>query len=576
MNSDANLIPSFSGKYQTCRRFDATKKDWVPFQSHLLFLKKDIADFQSAWTQIQRESTDESTIQEWRSHQLQKVGKLALEAANIEEWEKSQLSSPNNFPTDRYNFFIQKAAELQPPLAAQVLNKFPAFQRALLAKQSDELAWANLISMIIPYRSQAEALTWGDPKWPLPETFIQLHYHRSGRRHYSRFQPEQEFVLQLARDALEHCLTIAIPDSLLVMACLQSVYKRYTSLPISDRPSGLNYDGTTGPYILSLDDARMIIEEVMNPYVHHNSPRYALMFSQFKCTGCQRKDWAKSLTFVAGFEHIHHQHAQSIEPGLRHHELFRHFPRVIQNQNYYFPWYTVAWPRCLPLVPHSFALQQGARWDPDAEFDFCLPQPPQKSVFDSRLFFSYPELEAHDFAGNLKFACSIMDQTSLSSLYQIKLALCYARDRYASAAESEVTLEVIILALRNAQKSNSKIELRFRCGICVHDEQVNRGSNLVKHPGELNALMSHWRIRHSGAKCAAIEMIDLPDDFETMREVMKADEALRELKLSVRTREAKRLTNPRMRIMPKADVIMRMGYGMDAVDLLFPKIETMP
>ena len=573
---DPNFLDSYSGRYRACRRFDTTEGHWDPLPPQLLFLKKDIADLKTTFTQIQRGSTDESTVQEWKNQQLQTSGQFAVEVARIEEWEQSrQLVVPNNFPTNRYNFFIQKAAEIHPPLATLVLSKFPAFQRALFATDSDELAWASFLSLILPYRSQAESLTWGDPKWSPPETFVHLHFHRNNRRHYPpQFQPEQEVVLQLARNALEHCKKAATPDSLLVMACLQSVYKQYKSIQIKDLPSGLNFDGTKGPYILTLDDARMIVEEVLHPHVHHNSPRYSSIFKQFKCIGCQRKDWQKSFSFVDGFEHIHHQHAQRIEPGFRYHELFRYFPRAVDDEIFNFPWYIVPWPRCLPLVPHDFHLQQGTWWDPDAEYDFCSSRLPQKSIFDGRSLYSHPEIEADDFAGNFTFACSVLKPTNLRSLCQTKIALCYARDRHATAVENVVPLEDMILALHTGQKVNSKIELRFCCGVCVQDERVNRGSRFVKNAGEFHALIQHWHAQHPEAECNTVEMIDLPDDSDTMNEVIKTDEALRDLQLKARKRESKRLINPRMKVIPKAVVVMELRFGIDALDKLFPKVET--
>lgn len=574
-DSPSHLISNHRGKYGHCRRFESASKQWISNDGQLLFLRKDINSVEAEILRRTKACGSDVELAQWMSAKLHQVGQFAIEIARIEQWDSLRNRYSRPIYSQRREFFFQKAADLDPPMSPLVLQRMLAYQKAMeIDRPADDQTWARLLPKILPYRAQAEAMLYGDPSLPSSDVFRRLYYHRCGRKGYPpRFQPEQQFVLGIAQRALTLCGQMLISDSHLVLACLQLVFQMYEAVPESEQPTGMRTDGSEGPYRLSLDDARMIVEDIIEPHFDKYSPRYSPVLRQFKCMGCHRKDWSRTYSFTTGLQHVFQSHAQYVGDGSNYNTMFRFFPSSIESQSFSFPWFTVEWPRCLPLLPSQSNVHSRRQWEPDTLIDFTsTPQTPQISAFAQRRAWDNPEIEDEDFCANASFAATVLENTEISSLYQIKIALKYAMTRYSSVIPEPLPLPLLTQALRSMEEASSKIDLRFRCAVCSQGGHIHRGSSFVKHPVALHALLQHWQTRHCDEGYDAIEMLEQPDDFETMEEILRTDTKLKERQESIRSRELKRLQSPRMKATPKAGVVLNMHLGKDVLDRLFPEI----
>ncbi|KIX07011.1 uncharacterized protein Z518_04987 [Rhinocladiella mackenziei CBS 650.93] len=586
------LARSDGRRYMQPRSVNVQSNEWAISNGarQYAFLKSSYLQLEAEYLDFRRTHPGDVALRGWIDQVHRKTMSFMIEVADLELWHKRQNAGTTPLPAMRIDFFIARAAELSPPLSPNLLWKMAAFRRILKVQAPpSERSWKTLKEKILPYREQAQALE--DYKMemnpgtvPHPRTHIKryrrLHEHRMSRKEEPRvLTPEQEFVLDLGQREFERCQAANVADEDLLLLCLKNVFDTYSRL--TNRPTGLNFNGTTGPYCLSLDDARMIVEDVMEKHIPRFSPRGLTVFQNLKCRGCRRTDFVKTWSFTKAFEHMLDVHAKQVGEGLEFWQFAVPFSREYEawtpgreEDSFYhrFPWYTVPWPRCLPLVPGHRDPSKLDNWHPAVNEPFVeLPRRIRISAFEGRR--PRPtEIRNIDFVKNLLFAAKILNGVWVDGLCQMKIALKYALDLYTRTQLTEPPLPLFTSCIEELHKANPAIDLRFRCGICVGEGKVYRTARQVKYKISVEGLLEHWHEKHkdSGASWSQ-GLMQLPTDSEVMEQIADADRRLQEEKEATRERTAELSNNVRKRPKLKGNVVMQARLAREAFDDLFPR-----
>lgn len=584
---------------------------WSGLRSYV-FLRSAYAELENEYLQLQSSNSDNIlVVEEWIRKKHNSVMAIMADADVIDKWRRRQQIVVSNSLTllARTDFYEERALELSPPINREALNHMAAFRRALrVATPPTERSWTILKQKILPYRSQAQQVDefnavmeeqdglasiftssmLEDELVPSVSTaslerFALLREHRSGwKRFPPSHQPEQEFVLELGEREFARCLAAGVADEDLLLLCLKNVFDEYAQLNI--RPTGLNFDGTTGPYCLSLDDARMIVQQVMERHIATDSRRGSVVFRNLKCRGCRRTDFTKTWSFEGAFEHMLVTHAQLVGEGLEFWQFAVPFShggswwargrrRGDDDAGDRFPWYTVPWPRCLPLVPAHQDVCRMDNWHPAVSEPFVrMESPPSISAFEGRraCTSSWPEA---NFVENLGFAVKTLNSSWLDGLCQMKIALKYALELYMRVSVEEPPLEMLAKGFEAIHSANANFDLRFKCGACVAEGRVDPSARQVKYRIPHEALMTHWEQRHEDDDISWIEgLMHLPSDSEVLVLMTKADEKLQAEKEAARAREEKLAENVRKRPRLKGQVVIQARLASDAFDELFERV----
>lgn len=548
------------------------------------------ADLDAEYRHLVRTNPGNDAVVEWLDDLQKKLMTFMIEATKIESWYK-HLTTPNSeLQHMRAEFFEAHAAALSPPMDAAILWNMAAFRRILKVQGlPTERSWKTLKEKILPYRSQAEqveefklamaALPPSPYSSPAIERFRRLHEHRSGRkRRPPSLTQAQVFVLKHGQREFARCLARGVADADLLLMCLKNVFDSYAQL--KTRPVGLNFDGTTGPYCLSLDDARMIVEDAMEKQISRTSQRGMVVFANLKCRGCRRTDFVKTWSFTDAFEHMLQVHAKEVGEGLEFWQFAKPYSR--QRETWVpgqeddkhmcrFPWYTVPWPRCLPLVPGHQDTSKLDDWHP-AISDPFVPLRARSTVSAFKGRRPRPTaVSATDFSGNLIFAAKTLNGTWLDDPCQMKIALKYALDLDENTQTTDALLSAFKASLEALQHANPSIDLRFRCGSCMGLGKVYHSARQVKHKIAIEGLLAHWDDKHEDTGASWTQgLMHLPTDSEVLDHIADADQRLQEERVVIRERTAALPMNHKKRPKLKSKVVMQARLAREAFDELYP------
>jgi len=580
-----DLIPSAitdSGKYGRGREVDPiTGSIWADDRGFRLHLRSDYAAIYAEFSQIRADGAQ--AVLDWARKKHNQVIEHMKEVTVLEKWEKHSLQ-PQHADTvrsRRKEFFLKKAAALEPPISEEVLLRMSAFHKALdSANPPTQRAWEILLSKLMPYRAQAEVAlrhrrfinegTGADQELNL---FRRLHAHRRDRD-----QPEQLFVLDIAAKELRDLADTEVADADLVLLCLKNVYERFQKVA-TEAPRVLKYDGTTGPYELCLDDARMIVQQVIEDHVESHSPRGAIVYDNFLCIGCTRTDNQRRFSFERAFEHILQHHAILVGEGLEFYRFAKPYIAIDDDDKSVcrFPWYTVPWPRNLPLLPAHRKVDRHTKWEPDADVAYVQAARSGKmSAFAGRTPVEAPGIESHDFQSNLVFAAeSLKPAKGLDAACLTKIIFRYALDRLSDSPLRPAHTDFVD-AIPRMQAANPALTFKFRCAYCIREDKVFKSARQVKYAVPMDKLREHWELKHRvsvGTDGTPLEwtrdMMDLPSDREVWDRMLEADEKLRQEKEDVRRREEEVKKTVRKRPSLKGRVVLERELCVDVFARLY-------
>ncbi|KAK5045338.1 hypothetical protein LTR84_009444 [Exophiala bonariae] len=596
------LARSDGRRHMRPRSVDMSTNGWASAHSHrqYVFLRSAYLRLENKYLLFLRSEPSSAQLATWTDGILTKTLEFMVEVNQLETWHKVQKRPDTNVHNARERFFVARAAELSPPIKRSVLLRMAAFRRILnVQTPPTERSWKTLEAKIMPYRIQAEVVEQfeldmtkasadrfsqsilSSPTPPAIKLYRVLHEYRSGHKSKIRgLKPEQEFVLELGKKEFKRCLDNKVADADIVLLCLKNVFDRYCSL--SEVPNGMNYDGSIGRYRLSLDDARMIVQEVMEKQIPRNSPRGGKVFQNLRCRGCRRTDFVRSWSFVDAFEHILHVHAKVVGQGLEFWQFAVPYARDVDQRfteqdrasaSTGFPWYLVAWPRCLPLVPSHQDPWTLDNWHPAISVPY-VEKPPAVTVsaFENRVPHA-TELAENDFVGNLLHAARTLNGIWLEGECQFKIALKYAIDLYLRAEGSEPPLSSFATCLNTLHDANPSIELRFRCNVCVGEETVYRTARQVKYKIDLEALLAHWGEKHANSNSSwSQNLMLLPSAAEVWQQILEADEKLLQERQATRERTQQLSGNVRKRPKLKGNLVMNARSAGEVFDQLFGRV----
>ena len=585
---DVSETDSSSRRYMRPRSVDIATNTWSPGNNsrQYVFLKVAYQKLEAAYLDFFSSKRERNDMREWTDRVHESTMLFMLEVAKIEAWYKRQIPADTDLRQMRIEFFETRAAELSPPMSPEILWRMAAFRRILKVQTAPtERSWKTLKDKILPYRFQAERLEkfksdMAFNKVPNPpdsiRVFQRLHAHRSSRKDAKE---EQLFVLTLGRTELARCTASGAADTDLLLLCLKNVFDAYEQLNMDHRPTGMNFDGKIGKYRLSLDDARMIVEDVIGEEIPRESHRGRAIFQSLRCRGCRRSDFIKTWSFVEAFEHILATHAQEVGDGLEFWKFAIPYSceyetwapgREVDKSVYRFPWYTVEWPTCLPLVPSHQDTWTLNPWYPDAREPFVQLQVPATiSAFEGRVP-RQTHIPHADFVGNLVFAAKTLNGVWLDAPCQMKIALKYTLDLLAATGMTEPPLAALMSCTEEVSHVNPTIDLRFRCGLCAGDGRAQRSTRQGKFKISIENLVSHWEEKHKDSgQPWSHGLMKLPTESEVMGQILEADKKLREEQEATREREAELSTDLKKRPRLKRNVVMNTPSARDVFNELF-------
>ncbi|KIV94154.1 hypothetical protein, variant [Exophiala mesophila] len=510
-------------------------------------------------------------------------------AIELDSWQKSQVSlSENRLVRMRIDYFEDRAAELDPPMEEHILVRMAAYHKCLRVQAAPtERSWKTLQDKILPYRAQAEIVEKYRMdmrslsvlvRTPAKVLHARLRDHRWDRRIDPPTQPEQDYVLRLARREFQKCIEAKVADADLLLRCLQQVFDEHAKNP--NPPQGLNYNGDIGPYLLSLDDARMIVEEVIEKQIPKESVRGMAVLQSLRCRGCRRVDFVRSFSFVEAFEHILESHSIYVGKGL---EFWRfaipygdpdRWSSLSMRDNSRFPWYTAAWPRCLPLVPGYYDISTLEDWHPSST-ETLLPRSarPSRSLFE-QLTPKGVGISPSEMGSNMVHAAKILRGVRLESECQMAIMLKYAGDLHRQTGAPDPPVSVLADALEGIREANSRIDLRFRCNACLGAVIGHRSVKNTKTKLAIEKLLVHWQDKHGdlGQSWMSTLMV-LPTEVEVTRQVEESDRKLEAEKQAMQARNAKLANAIKKRPKLKEQVVMNARTAHEAVDELFIAVD---
>jgi hypothetical protein len=556
------------------------------------FLTSSYAKLESEYQQLEKSDAGDEAIKAWADRKHEQTMQLMTSTTKLESWCKQHIlhkhsTEAHDLRQIRTNYFEAHALELSPPMEKTVLHKMADFHKALkIRAQPTERSWLALRGKIGMYRSHAEQVLQFEQVMelfpdPLPQVklFKQLHERRYRRGEPQRtYQPEQEYVLRLGRAEFDRCIKNNVADEDLLLLCLKNVFDTYSTL--TDRPCGFNFDGTFGPYRLSLDDARMIVEDIIEKQIPRTSPRGRVVLPTLRCRGCRRADFARSFSFVQAFEHMLEKHARQVGEGLEFYQFARPYPKSCKSWtspegdpvDFKFPWYTTSWPRSLPLVPRHRDPSKMEPWHPDVPDEFIqIKKPPITSPFGGRRPCDTGNPD-DAFALNLMYATQRLYGLALDGPCQLKIALKFALDLYAKEHTSEPPVSNLIACVDMLRTVNPTIDLRFHCGICWAEDKA-RGIRQAKHRKGVEQLNRHWTRKHQGGSISWSKgMMQLPTESEVWRQIVSSDKKLRTEQEALTQREKTRHKDIRKRAHAKANAILQQRTAEEVIDELFPRL----
>ena len=266
---------------------------------------------------------------------------------------------------NRETNFKARALCMDPPLLPEALELCPSYQRAKnIAAPFTDKVWLVLKSKLVVERDAADA-ELAKNRWleDINKYRQQMREDQAEnmQRRLNNSSLEQLFVLGLADAVVNDLEAIlmakAIAPEDIIHVFFRRVYDAYESSTM--KPQGKN-----GEYRLIMDDARMVEEEKLKPFLRRYGLRWA---RKVKCPGCM--DTNETRTMTDQMQHIveHHYYydPHRCDDDLCHMVQYPCYQNVFQ-------WLYIEWPQNMPiLAPHH---SPTGSWDFRDRIDYRYKQ----------------------------------------------------------------------------------------------------------------------------------------------------------------------------------------------------------
>lgn len=479
----------------------------------------------------------------WATQKWEKTWEQMNTALILSEMDLAEPSRQDSLREERTSLFAEKALDLSPPMAFEVLEKFAAYHKALETPNPATIrSWETLKAKIdVPeLRAQAEqlvrweeeALEWSKIGGDDTHQNVQRHRQKSRyHRNFDEYAPEQRVVMEIASEELESLLDV-VHDYDVLLKWLNRVQRAYESL--HEKPEGLNGDGTRGPYKLMLDDVLMILQGILEPMLTNaddDSSQYKRVLKSLRCMGCAGANKATTYDFRHLVEHVRKTHAQYVAKGSFWYRLAIPSKSSGRDRNEV-SWYRLPWFKTMPALPFHHKATTSIIWDPDVETEYIQHEEGARSPpvsFDEPVTYQ-TRVPGDDFTANFCRAVRTLDPTRLESPYVIKIAFEYAKRRFKTRSSTVIPARITTIQQLQSLETicarfTSRLEFKFPCRQCLEQRERSKHRRRPPRPQSLSALTTHWQSKHGmDDEICVTELIILPAE-EDLMETMEREDA---------------------------------------------------
>lgn len=455
----------------------------------------------------------EDEMESWFQARKAANEELVCHLQQIENWvetsKRDKLVASAEFRHQRIDFFREKAAAMDPPVSAELLDRMPSYGRAIaISSKPTENAWRTLMPKLERERAEAQ-IELLKLNRPVDQHFIDayqwLEYERKKENRY-----EQRYVLdladavisQLVKSEKERTLTVAEAD--FVHLSFRNFYAAYEATPDICKPDA----SEGGKYRLLMDDVRMIYEKRLKPFMQGWKEERIRAATLVRCPICPVKDGPPThQDLFKVFQHVFERHAPKM-PEFRDF----HVPRDKLPPEVAFPWCGIQWPRNLPMLPLHHRVT--GKWDLHSPMKYeCEPEHADgASLFQNRSASRHPNSPSPlNFVDNVFYALAQLEHTDLPDKFKTSMVSEYALLKYWERCERHPEEDVLAeLQLGLVRRGVKGVFEGFRCRACC--EQAKRegrtNNKFIARGKPFGELVQHYFATHRDPWPE--KMMDLP------------------------------------------------------------------
>ncbi|KAL9112452.1 MAG: hypothetical protein Q9227_003294 [Pyrenula ochraceoflavens] len=565
-----------SGKYQRQQEYDEESHTWgQPSTTKTVFLKSDITKISQEYDSVPAEEREA-----WEERKIAELADRRKAIAKLQKWKWEVPGEERSHRQARSDYFEREASKLD--IAPLVLKKMLPFKDALNSNRPPTpKSWEQLKPKLFSALPIVKRILEIDRRSTYENhPMLSIHHHAGNlppdlqeyltihERRKQRKAPEQRQVLDLANQILSHVVDKGCADEDLVILVLNNVHDTWNS-PANPSPVIRH---------LLMDDALMIIQLVITPFVQgwDDRKRAKLALESFRCPGCPRNDCKTVYKFEDLLAHIHVKHSCYGGVDENYHVLRAPFENKYTDHR--FPFYTVDWPRSLPMLPYHQTAERKIKWDPNERPRYVqAPIDSTESAFLGRQAVPCHGSSEDDFGDNVLHAAQVMHPSTISAECKTKIAIQYGLDCFfQGGTSSQLPLSALKDAFRKVS-SDTKAGLPFkhRCLNCVRSLEDNK---FARTPQPFQVLVEHFERKHADPQQLGYnwvtELLHLPSDVGLLQQILKADAALDAKKEEVRLKQAARSKTPRKKPVSKAALTLGTPQSMDLFERLYAPIDS--
>lgn len=455
------------------------------------------------------------------------VEQLQLIEVYMEHEKQSKSVQAKAIKAARIAYFKSRAALMVPPLLVEALDMLPKYRAAIeINKFPTERSWHELLPKLEADRAKAEERLLANARM-IEDTKasdkLSMEYASTEENRLQNTTLEQVFVLALA-DKVVGELGARVEAGVVahvdfVPLVFRNIYEAYDKTHDTGKPG--NYEGR--PYRLLMDDARMVNNQIIMPFVNNwENPAKIRAAKELKCPGCKRKDSHRLHSFENLMRHIYDTHRSRVGSL----SYFDTPLKTLPPRHSGLAWYRLEWPRNLPILASHHEVT--GEWDPNDHSEYIYmprvqPRVLSHGAFDGRCVSNDDNPPHQDFLENIIHAATLLVEAPFPDKFKTQIVYKYALDRYnkfylGSDVPTEVMADLPTTLIRAGIRGLFE---GFHCLACSMDDHRPRRYNKFAEKNQtLGDLIKHYLATHEPSKWSE-DMIKFTSDKELWNALTK-------------------------------------------------------